>query len=225
MTIRGASDTSPPTDLELMLYADGELADDRLAAVQAWLDREPLDGDDARAARNKLTALGMVSDLVRAQALDASAGADDIADAVMRRIEAEAVESSAPLVMMGGPVASTPTRPAPAPPANDNARRFYVIAAAIVAAAAAVLFWVRSPATPDRGEVAQLAAPRPAASALTVLGPDAPRPEADVDHGVEVAAVDFGARMGAVFYVPNGTSASSTTTVVWLSDDSAGENQ
>jgi hypothetical protein len=47
----------------------------------------------------------------------------------------------------------------------------------------------------------------------------------DVEHGVEVAAVDFGTRMGAVFYVPSGTSASSTTTVVWLSDDSSGEDQ
>lgn len=97
-------------------------------------------------------------------------------------------------------------------------RSFYVIAAAVVAAAAAVLLWIDPPAPADCGAVAQLTVPQPVTSAPSA-------PEADVEHGVEVAAVDFGARMGAVFYVPTGTSASSTTTVVWLSDDSAGENQ
>jgi hypothetical protein len=43
--------------------------------------------------------------------------------------------------------------------------------------------------------------------------------EADVEHGVEVAAIDFGSTTGAVLYVPDGTSPSSTTTVVWLSDN------
>ncbi len=213
MTTHEASDTSPPTDLELMLYADGELAEDRLVAVEAWLEREPA-GDDAR---DKLTSLGLVSELIRAQAREASAGADDIADAVMRRIEAEPVLSTPrPLASVSGP--------APRPvilrgaPANDNVRSFYVIAAAVVAAAAAVLLWIHPPAPADRGAVAQLTVPQPVTSAPSA-------PEADVEHGVEVAAVDFGARMGAVFYVPTGTSASSTTTVVWLSDDSAGENQ
>ena len=207
MTIREASDTSPPTDLELMLYADGELEGDRIPAVQAWLDG---DGD----ARNKLASLGMVSDLVRSQADEASAGADDIADAVMRKIESPITSEVTPEVTLPEVVAR------PKPPANDNARSFYVIAAFVVAAAAAVLLWARPPAAPT----AQLVVPPPAATAPVDKGA-APEPEADVEHGVEVASVDFGARMGAVFYVPTGTSASSTTTVVWLSDDSAGENQ
>jgi hypothetical protein len=220
-----ASSPSSPTDLELMLYADGELAEERLAAVQAWLERE-VDGEDAR---NKLTSLGIVSDLIRVHAQQASAGhdggsrphtpgADGIADAVMRRIEAE------PAAGRAGGYPQTPGDVDPHPPgsrpANDNARGFYVIAAAVIAVAAGVLLWARPPTPADRGEVAHVAAPQPTAPILGASAPDA-----EVDHGVEVAAVDFGARMGAVFYVPTGTSASSTTTVVWLSDDSAGENQ
>jgi hypothetical protein len=47
--------------------------------------------------------------------------------------------------------------------------------------------------------------------------------EADDEHGVEVAAVDFGARIGSIFYVPTGLAASNaTTTVVWLNDEAAG---
>ena len=47
MTIHGAREASPmkgtpPSDLELMLYADGELDEERLAEIEAWLegDRE-----------------------------------------------------------------------------------------------------------------------------------------------------------------------------------------
>ncbi len=231
MTIHGASDTLPPTDLELMLYADGELGEERLAAVQEWLERE-LDGADAR---NKLTALGMVSDLIRAQGHEGAREGlrtPDIADAVMRRITMGGAEG--PLVTMGGAEVPPQTPPfrslatagvegpkgsagkTPSRAANDNARGFYLIASAAVAAAAAVLLWTRPPVPVPHGEVTQLTAPPSVISSKAAVEPV-------IDHGVEVAAVDFGSRMGAVFYVPDGTSASSTTTVVWLSDDSAGE--
>ncbi|HVY47556.1 MAG TPA: hypothetical protein VHB21_16820, partial [Minicystis sp.] len=64
------------------------------------------------------------------------------------------------------------------------------------------------------------AAPAPAASAAD----DA----ADVDpvHGVEVAAVEFGERMGTIFYVPSGEgAANATTTVGWLAEDPADQEQ
>jgi len=217
MTIRGASDTSPPTDLELMLYHDGELGEARLVAVQAWLERQP----EGAGARNTLMALGLVSDLIRARSDEALAGdegglgasgAFDVADAVMERIAAEPV--------LATPAPESAPRPAlgaaPRAAANDNARSFYVIASAVVAAAAAVLLWARVPAPAHHSEVAQVTAARSGGAATAEPG---------IDHGVEVAAVNFGARMGAVFYVPDGNSESSTTTVVWLSDDSAGENQ
>ena len=169
MTVQAANDTSPPTDLELMLYADDELDGDRLAAVEAWLAA-------SLAARTKLAALRAVSSMVRERALD-STRADGIADSVMGLIAAEGrhngVAGNAKSASTIGAESAAPARKVVAlrHPANDRSRSVYLIAAGVV------------------------------------------------------AAVDFGTRMGAVFYVPGETAASSTTTVVWLSDDSAGENQ
>jgi hypothetical protein len=50
--------------------------------------------------------------------------------------------------------------------------------------------------------------------------------EAEGDVGVEVAAVDFGSRIGTIFYVPTEAATSNhTTTVVWLADDPVGGEQ
>ncbi len=89
------------------------------------------------------------------------------------------------------------------------------MAAFVVAAAAVVMLWlspIRGPGRMARGVVEdEMAVGRSEA--------DGQKPEADVEHGVEVSAIDFGGANGAVFYVPNGASASGITTVVWLSDD------
>jgi hypothetical protein len=42
--------------------------------------------------------------------------------------------------------------------------------------------------------------------------------ESESEHGVEVAAVDFGAHMGSIFYVPTDAVAGATTTVVWVDE-------
>jgi len=220
MMPRGASRASSPTDLELMLYADGELDGERLAAVEAWVERD-------RAARAKLAALGVVSGIVRERALGASGGSGDLTDAIMSRIDREQPAQR--------PAGTTPAREDLAPPGRDRRpslrsrrrplpRRAYVIAGAAAVAAAAVLFWSRPPA-PSGAPTAHRASPEPDVTAPLLTAPDPSKPEVDIDHGVEVAAVDFGSRTGAVFYVPTETSTSSTTTVVWLSDDSAGEDQ
>lgn len=192
-----------PTDLELMLYADGELEGERLAAVEAYLA-------DDEGAQRKMVAMGIVSSAVREQALDAAKGAkkaDDIVDLVMGSIAAEPKQAEKK-------PEATPV-PSRRKPANDNARGLMVIAAIAAAAAAALLLWGRGPV--DHGGVAS---GRSAAPALT-----APAPLDHIEHGVEVSAVDFGAQTGAVFYVPSDNAEAVTTTVVWLSDDASGGDE
>ena len=211
MTTKTA-ERSRPTDLELMLYADGELEGERLAAVEARLAQDP-------GTRNKLLGLGAVGGLLREQALTSTASADDLADRIMASIEAEPARVAPRLPSNVVPMAGRARRLVTHRLINSNPRAgLLAVAAVAVAAAAGLLFWGRT-VPPADSPVAGLEAPAP----LTVQAPL--EPEGDVRHGVEVAAVDFGARTGAVFYVPTGLSASSTTTVVWLSDDALGGNE
>jgi hypothetical protein len=217
-----------PSDLELMLYADGELEGERVAAVEAFLAREA-------GPRHKLSSLGLVSGLVRERALASASPADGIADALMAQIAAETGTNgvvhatSAPLREIAAPrqlapVATVASRAAK--PANDNSRGIFVLAAAAIAAAAALVMWGRAGLQP---EVASNLPTAQTEARPVVVTPPAPvkviepAAEADDEHGVEVAAVDFGARMGSIFYVPTGSAASNaTTTVVWLNDEAAG---
>lgn len=221
-----------PSDLELMLYADGELDAERHAEVEAYLARNA-------AASSKLAALGMASSIVHEGALSVNPKADGIADAVMAQIAAEASRSAAPLAPS---LPSTKTAPAPAPapapagrllrerrgkPANDNSRGIFTLAAFAVAAAAGLMLWSRADmqapphakGTPET-TIQETAPPAPDNAA------ELPQEKTDKDDepAVEVAAVDFGALTGTIFYVPTGAAASNaTTTVVWLNDESAGE--
>ena len=233
-----------PTDLELMLYFDGELEEPRKSAVAAFIAAD-------LGAQNKLAGLQITSGFLQAHAHDL-APEGDIAALVLAKIEAETpAEKPAPTTAQGAKIlqfpgtpahraAATSTNRAPAPlrqrPANDYARRIVGVAALAVAAAAALAIWGKtttgSGAGPQTGPVAVTtpsSAPSPQAS------PGSPSstqpqvdvasvaPEGDVEHGVEVAAVNFGAHMGSIFYVPSGSiEANHTTTVVWLADD-AGE--
>lgn len=219
-----------PSDLELMLFADGELEGERLAEVEAFVARNA-------DARHKLSSLGLVSELVRERAVASASPADDIADMLMAQIAAEAGTNgvihaiAAPPREVAAPAKLAPVAalaPRAAKPANDNARGIFALAAAAIAAAAALMIWGRTadlrPDVASNSPTVQIEA-RP-----VVVAPPAPikivEPTADTDgeHGVEVAAVDFGARMGSIFYVPTGSAASNaTTTVVWLNDEAAGE--
>src|SRR5262245_48536328 len=79
-----------PTDLDLMLYVDGELEPERIPVVEAELERS------AR-LRQKVAALRLAAELVSESALErASDAVDGIAGAVMARIAAGegAAESS-----------------------------------------------------------------------------------------------------------------------------------
>ncbi len=213
-----------PSDLELMLYADGELPEERLAEVEAYLER-------SSSARNKVRALDFSSALLREEALSSAARAGDLTDAIFARIQAEAQpQVEAPPVKLATvhalPVAKRPPAPK-AKPANDSSRGLFTLAAVAFAAAAGLMIWGKMRLAPD--PQAHLR-PRPVPTAVAAR-PELPPPvkpaeipaENDDEHGVEVASVNFGSRTGSIFYVPKGAVASNaTTTVVWLNDDAAG---
>ncbi|WP_437966077.1 hypothetical protein WMF04_41680 [Sorangium sp. So ce260] len=218
--------SAPPTDLELMLYVDGELDEARHRQVEDYVLHDPR-------CRAKVAGLVTAADMVRDSAL-ASSAADGIADGVMAKIlQGQGEVSRANGAAVVQPLAASPSAEPPrararlqGSPANDNARGIFALTALAVAAAAAMMVWGRTDAEAPR---AALTAPAPSA----VLAPPAATPahepvaapgaEGEVEPGVEIAAVDFGARMGTIFYVPREAAASGpTTTVVWLSDDGPG---
>lgn len=210
-----------PSDLELMQYFDGELEEPRRSAVAAFLSAD-------LGAQNKVAGLTITSAILRDQAESLSA-ADGIADLVMAKISADPGANVHPSQAKVLPFPALSTKPAA--PANDNSRRiFAALGALAVAAAAAFALWGQAsapPAGPARSTpVAAVTAP---STVPTAVNPEpdidaaSVNAEADTEHGVEVAAVDFGAHMGSIFYVPSGSiEAKRTTTVVWLADD-AGE--
>lgn len=206
-----------PSDLDLMLYADGELEGEERAAVEAYIAR-------VGAGSTKIAQFNLVSSLVRDQALDGAGKADGLADAVMAKIAAEDASAKeapprAPIALASAPRALK-AQARGERSANDNARGIFALAVVAVAAAAGLMIWGRMDATPQHAPIAisttSPQSPVPPASVTSAT----PAPEGDNEPGVEVAAVDFGARMGTIFYVPTKESASNvTTTVVWLNDD------
>jgi len=228
----------PPSDLELMMYADGELEGERLREVRQALHRDS-------SLRSKLAALSLTSSIVR-ESSESAASSVDFADAIMAKIAAspEAVldpRDAAPeprKVAEVTPLArpelskSLPKTAAKAGPSNDNARGIFALAAVAVAAAAGLMIWGRMDTDvprPQSAPVAMVATPE-AAPTPTPAPPVADTPtnaaENEGEVGVEVAAVDFGSRIGTIFYVPTEAATSNhTTTVVWLADDPVGGEQ
>lgn len=225
-----SSHGGPPSDLELMMLYDGELEEPRKSQVAAYLNSD-------LAARGKVSGLRITSVLVQRQ-VNAASPADNIADLVMGKIATNGASThtaTAP-VAPSPPLAIQPL-PTPARAANDNkSRRLYIAVSAVVAAAAAALaIWSRQPVSGVSGQTKQPVAALSTQQAPIRPAPVSPppaepeidgasvNPEAESEHGVEVAAVNFGAHMGSIFYVPSGSiEAKRTTTVVWLADD-AGE--
>ena len=222
----------PVSDLDLMLYLDGELDDDRYEQVRSALTRNKI-------LRSKLSALEVSSSIVRERALDA-AGNIDFADAVMARILTNKTDVSlderdaAPVAQ---PAREAATNDTPAvrleklgsrtKPSNDNARGIFALAAIAVAAAASLMIWGRlapNPSAVPAEPVAMVTTPEVAPAAPPVeIQPAQPAPTAEAEEadevGVEVAAVDFGSKVGTIFYVPTESATSKhTTTVVWLTD-------
>jgi hypothetical protein len=199
------SDPGKATDLELMLYYDGELEEPRRSEVAKWIDA-------TASARSKLAGLGLAGEVVKSTASDVGARAGGIADLVMARVG----EESSLVPKVPSDVTSAP--------ANDNGRLMLTLTALAAAAAAALFFWGRT--SPEDVPQAGIPTGEPAASVQPLAsapsvspGPSAvpTEPQVDALARAEVASVDFGSRMGAVYYV--GGAEGSTTTVVWVTDE------
>lgn len=187
----------PPTDEELMLFVDEELALERRAEVEAHLTNDS-------ACRRKVLALRLAGAVLR-EAADEAPFPDGIADAVMREVDA-LDRPGARVVRLAAARTTSPTR------------RIYTLAAAALAAAAALTLWARG----GTDAVEPLAArPPPVDVAASAREPREPRPLAapsSDEGGAEVAAVDFGARTGSIFYVPTEAAEPTVVAVVWISD-------
>lgn len=218
-----------PTDMELMLYVDGELDDAQCAEIEAHLKQ-------SESGRRKIAALRIGAGMVQEHAL-AQAGDFDIASAVMEKIAADppakapAKSEGAEVIDIGARRPAVPGQVDRSKAANDNSRNIFTLAAIAVAAAAALMIWGKMDADPSRSAAN---APLTAQEAPVMPAPPAPpdppaappseavSEESESEHGVEVAAVDFGAHMGTIFYVPTDAAAGATTTVVWVDDEVAG---
>jgi hypothetical protein len=215
---------SPPTDLELMMFHDGELDEARNREVELYLQA---DDSAAKSGTSKLAGLGLLSSLVVESQVPVARAqekqADSIASLVIAKIESEKKPTASEAPRLDGAV-----------PANDNNGRFIMVLAGLAAAAAAALFvWGRS-APPDTPSAAvdtvqapaeEAVAPAPVETVAALPSPSATTSavaptveEAESEPSVEVASVDFSAASGAVYYVPS-DSAGQTTAVVWLKDE------
>jgi len=189
-----------------MQHHDGELSPREAAEMEELLHRHPV-------ARAELAGLAQLGDFLRCLAEQRSAGADDLAATVMRRLDTEPVQ-----------VFGLHPRP---PPAAQSApgRRWVWAAVGGLAAAAAIplLLFARSAGNARVGAARLAAAPGSAARSATAAthpapgeGPLASAPRNPAEPGVSIEAVDFGQRNGTIFMVPAGGEA--TTPVVWVVD-------
>ena len=229
----------PPSDLELMLYLDGELEEPRLRDVREAIERD-------KRLQKKLAALALVSEVVEENAI--STAQIDLADAIMAKVATEDVRALDPRDLAPQPklaerapaevkpLLAKTAAPSKVGVSNDNGRGIFSLAALAVAAAAGLMIWGRMDTgmlRPDAAPIAMLNTPEAVLSAALPTPAVAPteaapavEQEGDDGVGVEVAAVNFGSRIGTIFYVPTEAATSNhTTTVVWLSDDSAGGEQ
>jgi hypothetical protein len=192
---RGRPPQAPPSDLELMLWVDGELAATRASEVEDYVAR------DAR-ARAVVDSLRLGADLLqsRAEQCGEEHDGDHMIEDIMDSASAEA------------------SRRWMAPARRSPAWRTPAIAAlglgfAVAAAFAIVLRSVthsRLPLTEGHGAI----------SAMTRPGEGQEEP--GLTDGA-IAVVDFGARPGAVLYFSSDNAG--PTAVVWLTDDDAEDTQ
>lgn len=221
----------PVSDLDLMLYLDGELSADRHDEVRRALTRD-------KVLRSKLSSLEITSSIIRERAVDAAANID-LADSVMATILAGDAAVSlderdvAPIIESSQESPTDEAEPVRleklntrSQPSNDNSRSIFAFVALAVAAAAAFMVWGRlapnaSPTAPLAMVTTQEVAPAKPPAELPPQPAIAPEQETveEPEVGVEVAAVDFGSKVGTVFYVETEAATTKhTTTVVWLTD-------
>ncbi len=191
--------------LRLMQHHDGELSPGEAAEVEELLAADPV-------ARSELAGLDQLGDFLRRFAEQRSAGVDDLAADVMKRLDEEPIQ------------ASTWRQRSPDPVRVEGGRRWLWGLAGGLAAAAAIPLVLLARGSSGTGAAAiRLAAMGSAARSATPTAPPAPasRPVAALpgdlaEPGVSIEAVDFGQRNGTIFMVPAGGEA--TTPVVWVVD-------
>lgn len=194
--------------LKLMAYADGELEGAELAEVEGWL---VADADAARFTA-ELAQLGDFVKTGHVQSAKAAAIASfDVAGAVMARVEAEPEkaekaddEPKAPVVSLEARREEAKLRQAP------PRRRMQVgmVVAAALALAASVFVFSRN-ATNSEQPMARI--------------PVAPVELASAGPGVDVDVDETPGQSVSVFYVPNETMATTTSSVVVWVDESGGQ--
>ena len=224
------------SDRELMRYLDGELDEPDLTELEARLVTD-------EQASGKVAGLEQVGDFLR-ETVSADDRADCIADAIMAQIEAEAADGAGAdsagadsagdgdakvVELPRAPALETLTdRPvADGSPANDNSRLIYAVFGVAAAAAAALFVWGNAVPTSDTVAMASRPAVATEVAAAAEAAPGLP-PSGKVDTEaaaededepvVEIAAVDFGAQSGSVFYVSAGKHTAGSTAVVWVTD-------
>jgi anti-sigma factor RsiW len=180
---------APPTDLELMLWVDGELEAERAAEIADLVREDPR-------VRAVVAALRQGSQVIAEEALLHAelANVDDIADKVMEVIDAADAAAS---------------RRFTAPRKRAPAWRGPVAAAMGIALAAAAAWTLIFPS--ELSDVAKRT-PSTISSGATAVAS-----EGESITGISIDVVDFGARPGTIFYVPSEDE--SILPVVWLTED------
>ena len=180
---------APPTDLELMLWVDGELEAERAEEIGELVRHDPR-------VRAIVAALRQGSDVIADEALLHAelANVDGIADAVMDVIDADDAAASRRFI---------------APRKRAPAWRGPAVAALSIALAAAAAWTFIFPS-----ELTQVAKRTPA---TVSSGATAAATEEESTTGISIDVVDFGARPGTIFYVPSEDE--SILPVVWLTED------
>lgn len=206
-----------PTDLEWMMFHDGELEEPRRSELASLVEVET-------APSEKLRGLEVLGVLLRAEPTPQV----DLTDVIMGRIAG--IESSPKKLARVREEAVATSQPAintpDAPVANDNGKLLFGLTGLAAAAAVGLFVWGGSEPGPSLPKelVAQVQeAPPPVATvaatgqALIIPREVEPVREESGLPAVEVASVDFGSRSGAVIYMDEPKGA--TTTVVWLTDE------
>ncbi|HEU4404305.1 MAG TPA: hypothetical protein VFS43_03300 [Polyangiaceae bacterium] len=193
-----------PTPIELMAFYDGELGEPRAREVRAWLAAS---GGEGPALVDNFRALGRH---VR-KAAPPPAPPPDLADRIFAALEAEPSGSRVKAEPEPAPRLAPVLTLRPAAPAEPRAETRRLPAAVrhalsatglAFAAAAAFVFWWSSPGTLGPSG-----------------GPGKPSaPLGVVAYGTDVDTVDFGERMGSIYFISND---SQSTPVLWLDDDAA----
>jgi anti-sigma factor RsiW len=211
---------SQETMIELMAYADGELAEADRARVSELVK------SDADAAR-VVASMVRVGDWTRAAADDAehasSSIANSIADGVMDQIDGRA--SKKPMAPVGDLAAMREKR--------AIGVKFALGVAALVAIAASFVLLTRGTeeVEPPVAKLAPAELPAPPPTAKAPIDP-MPAMAAAVQSGqalgVEIGKIDSQSKDVSVFYLPPGAGSASSdnggapSVVIWLGDDPAG---